>query len=73
MNKTHIKQAIGDICSEFKRRRLELGMTQREVANMCGITRESYNYIEHNRQNLTISTFVKIAIALSMNIKLVKR
>jgi transcriptional regulator with XRE-family HTH domain len=46
------------------RRRQELGLTQKELADRLGIGPTNVARIEHGQQNLTVRTLIKVAEAL---------
>jgi transcriptional regulator with XRE-family HTH domain len=52
------------IAQELKRRRLELGLTQADVALRAGVTSRYVRKIESAQACPTLNVFVKFAIAL---------
>ena len=58
-------QFVGE---EMNRRRRLLGMTQDEIAMQVGISRASLNNIEAGRQHTFLHVYVKIALALQIDL-----
>lgn len=53
-----------------KRRRLELGLSQEEIARKAGVSRASYNYLETRpKRNIHIGTALSIARALDTTVE----
>jgi transcriptional regulator with XRE-family HTH domain len=48
------------------RRRQDLGLSQKELADRLGIAQTNVARIEHGKQNLTVRTLIKLAEALDM-------
>lgn len=51
----------------MKKRRLELGLTQKEVAKMAGLTRANYSHIETGKRDLNLDQMIAIAKALKID------
>ena len=56
------------IGERIKKIRLEKGMTQKELAEKCGLFDSAIRRYESGRQNPKIGTVQKIAMALDVNI-----
>lgn len=55
----------------FKQKRTEIGLSQKQVADLISIERNAYNAIENGkRKNITVNTLFKIADALNIKIQL---
>lgn len=55
----------------FKQKRTEIGLSQKQVADLISIERNAYNAIENGkRKNITVNTLFKIANALNIKIQL---
>jgi len=54
---------------KVKRRRQNLGLTQEDVADEMGIAARHYQKIEAGELNLTIRTLIRVAEALSIELK----
>lgn len=52
--------------SELRQHRLAAGLTQREVAERCGVSRENYARIERGAASTTIETLTRIVNALGL-------
>jgi DNA-binding Xre family transcriptional regulator len=50
------------------KRRQELNLTQKDLADRLGITPTNIHRIEHGQQNLTIRTLAKLAEALDVTV-----
>ena len=57
---------LNRIALRVRKRRLELGLTQTELAARMGITQGNITRIENNPPNLSIETICKLAEALGM-------
>jgi transcriptional regulator with XRE-family HTH domain len=57
---------LSQIGLRILRRRQELGLSQKELADRLGIAQTNVARIEHGQQNLTVRTLVKLAEALDM-------
>lgn len=51
-----------------RERRLELGLTQQELADLCGLHRSYIGEIEIGRRNPTLRSIVKLARALQVDV-----
>ena len=58
---------IKTIAENMKKCRIELRMTQQDVADKCGLFRASYTRIESGTHDFRISTLDRIAKALQVN------
>lgn len=58
---------------EIKRARQAQGLTQREVAERSGISRENYARIERGAASTTLATLERIAEALQMRLTLISK
>lgn len=58
---------------EIKRARQAQGLTQREVAERSGISRENYARIERGAASTTLVTMERIAEALQMRLTLIPK
>lgn len=45
----------------YKDMRNEMGMTQQEVANVLGVTKSSYSYIENYKRGFSLSKYKDFA------------
>lgn len=59
----HIKKMV----SMLKQLRFKLGITQREVAEIVGMTRNNYSAIENGRKELTWKYFLALLFFYSYN------
>lgn len=50
----------------LKKKRIELGLTQQQVADIVGLTRRSYYNIESGKTNASNSTLYRIGIVLGI-------
>jgi transcriptional regulator with XRE-family HTH domain len=63
------RRAILDLSEEFRARRLEVGLSQSEVAASVGISRPSYTRIESGKfEALPVLTAAKVAAALGLEL-----
>ncbi|NLK55881.1 MAG: helix-turn-helix transcriptional regulator [Bacteroidales bacterium] len=53
--------------SRVRLRRLELSMSQKEVAAEAGISKQFLYNLEHNRQNIRTDNLIKLAAALEVS------
>lgn len=59
------KKTIGE---RIRKRRLEMGITQNELADLCGYSsRSTINKIENNYRNLSYDKLLKIAKVLDLS------
>lgn len=56
------------ISNNIKKRRVKLKLTQEEVSKLSGIPRSYLNQIEKGKIDLKVSTLIKIATALKVNV-----
>jgi DNA-binding XRE family transcriptional regulator len=54
---------------KLKDRRVELGLTQEEVARQLGIDRSTYTKLENGDRNATLKMALKIVSVLKLDIK----
>lgn len=54
--------------NELKERRKALGMTQQQVAERCGMSRENYARIERGAASTTLATLQRVADALGLRV-----
>jgi transcriptional regulator with XRE-family HTH domain len=59
----HLLKAIG---LKIRERRLELGFSQEELAERCGLHRTYVGSVERGERNITIQSLSSIALALDM-------
>lgn len=57
-----------DILDIFKKRRIELNITQRELSNKLGMAINAYQKIESKTQDLKLDTFLKLINILEIPI-----
>lgn len=50
----------------MKERRLELGLTQRQLANKCAISQKTISRIENGKDSSSINNFMAIMAALEV-------
>ena len=50
--------------------RKELGKTQKELANISGVPRETISKIENGRRNPTLKTVIKLANAMGKRVEI---
>ena len=50
----------------LRNKRIELGLSQSEVARKINVTRQCYNYIEANKRNPSVEILKKIAEVLDI-------
>lgn len=55
--------------NKLKKIRIEKSMTQKELAEKSGITRQSINNIENGKQYPTYFNIIKLAAALEINLE----
>ena len=55
------------VADNIKRRRLAKGLSQEELAELCGYHRTYIGAVERAERNITLSTLEAIAQALSIN------
>lgn len=57
-----------DLTKNLKEYRIKLNMSQKEVAEKCGLTRQMVSRIETYTYSPTLTTFVKYLLALNIDI-----
>ena len=65
-----MKQNVEEIIIKIKKRRKALGMTQAQVAKLCGIKQSNYSRFESGKQMPTLDTLLSILDVLGMDIHL---
>jgi transcriptional regulator with XRE-family HTH domain len=63
-------EAVAQLVNTIYRRRIELGWTQRELADKVGLHQESIARIENGGTVPRLDTVYKLAFALGMNLSL---
>jgi transcriptional regulator with XRE-family HTH domain len=63
MDALNILQLIGQTIREL---RLERGMTQQQVADLCGFQRTFLSAVEKGQYNVSMLTLLKISVALGV-------
>lgn len=58
---SHLQEVIA---ANMRRRRLQMGLSQEEFADLCGYHRTYIGSIERSERNITVSTLEAIAKAL---------
>lgn len=54
--------------NQIRSRRKELGLSQEELANRCGVTRQTINAIENNKYDPTLSLAFYLARELQVTV-----
>lgn len=54
--------------NHIKELRTEKGLLQKELADICGVSRQTVNGIENNKYDLTLELAFKLALALETTI-----
>lgn len=54
--------------NQIRSRRKELGLSQEELANRCGVTRQTINAIENNKYDPTLSLAFNLARELKVTV-----
>lgn len=65
-----IDQKISDMVDVFIERRKSLGISQKEMAEMIGLSQTSISQIETKTKVPTLKNILKICIVLDLNIKI---
>lgn len=65
-SQNHRSQLQATIAANVKKRRLRLGLSQEELAEVCGYHRTYIGSVERGERNITISTLEAIAAALEI-------
>lgn len=55
------------VAANVKQRRLQLGLSQEELADICGYHRTYIGSVERAERNITLSTLEALATALSVS------
>lgn len=55
-----------DLIMTMKERRMELGLTQRQLANKCAISQKTISRIENGKDSSSINNFMAIMAALEV-------
>src|SRR5665213_2334844 len=63
------KAALGALASSIRRRRLDIGLSQEDVAHATGLSVRHYQKIESARANSTVRTLLLIARALNISLR----
>ena len=64
-------EILAEIVSKIIERRQEIGMTQRELATVCGLPHSSVARIEACAVKPNVETLIKIMIPLGLTLKVV--
>ncbi len=64
-------EILAEIVSKIIERRQEIGMTQRELATVCGLPHSSVARIEACTVKPNVETLIKIMIPLGLTLKVV--
>ena len=67
-----MQQSFEEIMTSIKERRKSLGLTQLQLAEMCGIKQSNYSRMESGRQMPSLDTLLNILSHLHMDIDLVR-
>ena len=59
-----------ELCEEWKARRIELGLTQQDVADELGIEQPSYAAIENGKSSPTTAQITRVSAVLKLRPKL---
>lgn len=59
-----------DLLAKFRKIREAKGLTQEELADMADINRTTLSKIETGERNATVSTLLRLAQAMDMNLEL---
>lgn len=62
------KEFINLIAKRIKKIRLQKGFRQNEIAYRCNFDKSSYHNIEAGKRNITVTTLLKIARALEVEV-----
>lgn len=54
--------------NQIKEFRTQKGLLQQELADICGVSRQTVNAIENNKYNPTLELAFKLAVALETTI-----
>lgn len=61
-------EILETIARNMRRRRSDLRLTQKQVADKAGIRRQNYGPLESGKKDMRITTLQKVADALEINI-----
>ena len=64
---TSKKELVGILTNELKVLRAKAGITQRELAERLGVSRQTYGMIENKSQNMTWSHFLALTFLFKNN------
>lgn len=64
--KTHQCQLVSVFAANVRRKRLELGLSQEELAEYAGVHRTYIGMLERGEKNVTIYNIERLAIALDV-------
>lgn len=67
-----MQQSFEEIMTSIKERRKSLGLTQLQLAEMCGIKQSNYSRMESGRQMPSLETLLNILSHLHLDIDLVR-
>ncbi|WP_367400233.1 helix-turn-helix domain-containing protein [uncultured Alistipes sp.] len=70
MSEIDAKQLSMDYGRRVRELRKEKNLTQRQLSEITGLKREYISLIEHGRTDMQLSTFLKIADALDVQISM---
>lgn len=56
------------VAATIKTRRIQMGLSQEQLADLCGLDRTYISSIERGKRNLTLTTLEKIVPKLSLGI-----
>ena len=61
------KKLIGNLTNELKVLRAKVGITQQELADRLGVSRQTYGMIENKSQDMTWSLFLALTFLFKNN------
>ena len=62
---------LGIIITKIRERRKALHLSQKEVADKCGLKQANYSRMESGKQSPTLETLLQIADAVNLRIELI--
>lgn len=62
-------RTMHDLCSVVVGRRIELGLTQAEVASRAGVSRDWVNYFERGKRTVELSLVFRVLEVLGIGIE----
>ncbi|MBP5473671.1 MAG: helix-turn-helix transcriptional regulator [Bacteroidales bacterium] len=68
MNEEIVKEARRKVGDLFRERRKELGYTQKDVADFCGVSYQTINKVEMGAFPYSLDLIFKISVILKLNI-----